>query len=472
MPAKLPSVSDTELIQRCRQGDESAYGQIVQRYQSLVCSVAYSRCGDLGMSEDLAQEAFIQAWKKLADLSDVSKFKSWICTIVRNLASRSKEKSVRNVATGAARLDAVVEPVSAATAPIERVISAEQEQLVWQAIAGIPENYREPMILFYREEQSVARVAAALDISQDAVKQRLSRGRKFLQEQLAATVQSTLENSKPSSAFAGAVLMGLTGANANTTTAAVATSVAGKTAAANAGFGSTFLAPIMNLPIIAWLCKVSFDESRSPQERKIVGQFLVTWVFALVPMAALMYASSFWLDKDLPPALRGLVIPIIMVLYCIPMVYSSRRMTKRIEQLRIEENTATPPRRIVAADEQRGSLTRLFLGSGLLVAIWPVLMSIYSGDWIGVSLLLVSAVGLSLTGARFVGKSPTRSFRAYGVSLGGIFLIGIAVLYFRNFNWSGSQSSHFLWSMGATQAMLITHLVLTTVAWKRVHGLG
>ena len=53
----------------------------------------------------------------------------------------------------------------------------------------IPENYREPLILFYREQQSVAEVAAALDVSPDAVKQRLSRGRQMLREQVASVVE-------------------------------------------------------------------------------------------------------------------------------------------------------------------------------------------------------------------------------------------------------------------------------------------
>ena len=75
MHIDVPPVSDSQLISLCRNGDETAYGQIVERYQSLVCSVAYNRCGDLAMSEDLAQEAFIQAWRKLGDRNDVTKFK-------------------------------------------------------------------------------------------------------------------------------------------------------------------------------------------------------------------------------------------------------------------------------------------------------------------------------------------------------------------------------------------------------------
>ena len=469
MPANLPPISDNEsdaeLILQCRNGNQLAYGQIVQRYQSLVCSVAYSRCGDLGISEDLAQEAFIQAWKKLADLSDVNKFKSWICTIVRNLASRSREKSNRNLATGAAQLDSVVEPASAANAPIDRVISAEQEQLVWQAIADIPENYREPMILFYREEQSVARVATALDISQDAVKQRLSRGRKFLQQQLAGTVAATLEKSKPSKAFAGAVLLGLSGTQAKTATAGVAATVAGKTAATSAGisgtsFSAMFLVPLMKLPILAWLIKTSLDESRSARERTLIVQLLI---FMLLVVIAI---SAFVIGMGLSPAL-------IMLLSCIPIWISSNWIGKRIEQIRIEENTVTSYRSIVSevgGQEQQGSVTSLFLGSGMLVAFWPALMSIYATEWISVGLLLVSAIGVSLIGARFCGSRPVRSFRVYALSLASISMIGVAVLYFRQFAWSDSLSNHTYWFIGATQAMIMTHVILTTIVWKRVFG--
>jgi len=233
-PIDLCSATDAELIQLCGQGDQSAYGQIVERYQSLVCSVAYNRCGDLALSEDLAQEAFILGWQKLVDLKDVSKFKAWICTIVRNLASRSSQRS-RHKTTRAADLDAVPDIAAKMESPVERAVSEEEEKLVWQALSDVPENYREPLILFYREGQSVARVAAALDLSEDAVKQRLSRGRNMLRQQIAATVEFALVNSKPAKAFTGAVLLGLSGATTKTAAAAGATVVS--TSVAKIGCG-------------------------------------------------------------------------------------------------------------------------------------------------------------------------------------------------------------------------------------------
>lgn len=469
MQANLSDISDSELIQQSRIGDEAAYGQIVQRYQSLVCSVAYNRCGDLAMSEDLAQEAFIQAWKRLTDLKDVNKFKSWICTIVRNLATRSREKSSRIVTTDAAQLDSIIEPASAGKDPSESAISAEQEQLLWNALVEIPESYREPMILFYREEQSVARVASALEISPDAVKQRLARGRKFLQEQLSATVETTLTTSKPSKAFTSAVLLGLSGAKARAA-AKAAGGVVAQSAATGTGWGGAFLLPIAHLPILAWLFKTSLNECRSPREHEMTVRHLVIWMLALIPMIAIMFGTIAWQLKVEPQALRGLIIPVIMAIYMVPMILSSRRLGKRIEQLRIQENTTTPPRALVADHAHRGGIELLFVGGGLLIGCWPTIMAILAADWISAGLLLVSTVAISLTATRFCGHDPIRSFRAFACSFGVISLIGIAVMFFRGATWEDRFSDHSLWCAGTLQAMVMTQAILSVVAWKRVYG--
>lgn len=85
----------------------------------------------------------------------------------------------------------------------------EEETILWRALGRIPENYRAPLILFYREHQSVERVAAALDLTEDAVKQRLARGRKLLTEEVTAFVAGALERSNPGKAFTLAVLAAL-----------------------------------------------------------------------------------------------------------------------------------------------------------------------------------------------------------------------------------------------------------------------
>src|SRR5947208_2913457 len=76
--------NDTDLVTASRAGDRDAFGEIVSRYQSLVCSVAYSATGGLAQSEDLAQETFVAAWKSLGHLNDPSRLRSWLCGIARN----------------------------------------------------------------------------------------------------------------------------------------------------------------------------------------------------------------------------------------------------------------------------------------------------------------------------------------------------------------------------------------------------
>ena len=66
----MQETSDIHLLELCLAGDRDAYGQLVARYQGLICSMAYSACGNVSRSEDLAQETFITAWKKLKDLRE------------------------------------------------------------------------------------------------------------------------------------------------------------------------------------------------------------------------------------------------------------------------------------------------------------------------------------------------------------------------------------------------------------------
>ena len=121
--------------------------------------------------------------------------------------------------------------------PPDQVISDEEKAILWRSLERIPEIYREPLVLFYREHQSIEAVAQDLGLSEDAVKQRLSRGRKLLQEQFLAFVAGALKQTSPGKAFTLGVIAALpllaTTAKAATVGTALAQhgSVAAKTTA-------------------------------------------------------------------------------------------------------------------------------------------------------------------------------------------------------------------------------------------------
>src|SRR5579872_6494080 len=81
----LTALIDGDLVGQSLSGSRDAFGQIVIRYQSLICSLAYSATGSLSQSEDLAQETFVSAWKHLAELKEPCKLRAWLCGIARNL---------------------------------------------------------------------------------------------------------------------------------------------------------------------------------------------------------------------------------------------------------------------------------------------------------------------------------------------------------------------------------------------------
>jgi RNA polymerase sigma factor (sigma-70 family) len=167
--------SDAQLVERSLTGDRDAFARIVQRYQSLVCSITYNATGSLSVSEDLAQETFFAAWQQLAALREPSQLRSWLCGIARFRVGKEFRLRGREPIHAAQPLDAIHDPASPEPSPPAQAVSREEEAILWRALERIPDTYREPLILFYREQQSVERVAAELELSEDAVKQRLSR---------------------------------------------------------------------------------------------------------------------------------------------------------------------------------------------------------------------------------------------------------------------------------------------------------
>ena len=214
---------ESDLVRAAQDGNQSAFGKLVERYQNLVTSIALSRTGDLQRSEDIAQQAFLVAWQKRSELRDPSRFGGWLRSIARNVTLNSNRKSSR-LDRSAQTLELQTEPRSMEL-PGDDMNKREQQELLWASLKHIPEDYREPLILFYREDQSVQQVADQLGLSVDAVKQRLVRGRAMLKSEVEQFVEDLLGSTKPSPSFASAVLATLPAAGAAAGSAAAKTGI-------------------------------------------------------------------------------------------------------------------------------------------------------------------------------------------------------------------------------------------------------
>ena len=230
-------LSDSELWGMVIANESPAFEVVVTRHQGVVSAVTYSILGDFSLSQDAAQETFWQAWRCREDLQERTKLAAWLCGIARNIALQWLKKTGGVHATSSLQGD-YLQPSNSDNDPVLNSISREESQLVWNTLSEIPESYRETLILYYRQNHSIQDVAMALDISVDAVKQRLHRGRELLRSQLTMTVEGILMRTQPSPVFtakvmAGAMALATSFKLVSGTASAAMTSVAAKSATAS-----------------------------------------------------------------------------------------------------------------------------------------------------------------------------------------------------------------------------------------------
>jgi RNA polymerase sigma-70 factor (ECF subfamily) len=163
--------TDHVLVDRARGGDELAFARLVDRHSRDALATALGLLGDRTEAEEAAQEAFCRAWQKLATLQDPAKFKLWVAGILYRLC--------RDVirAKGRAR-KALGALAPAAPQPDE------QAALVVDEAMELPDEYRDPIVLFYLHDMSIAELAEMLGITEENAKVRLHRARKMLRDRL------------------------------------------------------------------------------------------------------------------------------------------------------------------------------------------------------------------------------------------------------------------------------------------------
>ena len=287
--------NDAELVEQSLAGDLQAFGQIVARYQALVCALAYSATGSRSRSEDLAQETFLAAWQKLRDLHEPGRLCSWLCGIARNIILGDRRRLGRQPAHEAATLDTALELPSAEPLPSAQAVCNEEMAILWREVGRLPEIYREPLILFYRDHQSVEHVADALDLTSGAVMQRLTRGRRQLQERMLVFVESTLQRTNPGPQFTlqvQAAIPLLVGAGP-----AVALGNAAKGGAAAKGgllgFLLAWAAPLVGVFAAIGISWAEIAQAATKRERRFAARWtLVLWL-SVVGFLAALYSASY-----------------------------------------------------------------------------------------------------------------------------------------------------------------------------------
>lgn len=184
----------TTLVNKARNGDLAAYGEIVRRFQDMAVGYSYSLLGDFHLAEDAAQEAFIGAYLDLAKLRESAAFTSWF----RRIVFKYCDRIVRGKNLPLVPLDAVGELRSKENGPDALLEGRELQGQVSAAIQSLPEHQRLVVNLFYIGDHSHNEIATFLGTSVQMVKNRLYASRKRLKKELIDMARKKLQRQRPS----------------------------------------------------------------------------------------------------------------------------------------------------------------------------------------------------------------------------------------------------------------------------------
>src|SRR5215510_5159770 len=191
----IESANDHELLVAIRDGDESAFQEIVRRYRNPITNFIYRMLDDYDRSVELAQETFIRVYTSASRYQANYSFSTYIYRIATNLAiselrkrKRRKLVSLFSPYTNEDGETLEMDPPDQTTLQDEALIEDERRKAVSRAIKSLPEKYRAAVVLRDVEGLSYDRIAEVMNLSEGTVKSRINRARNLLKEKLSAYI--------------------------------------------------------------------------------------------------------------------------------------------------------------------------------------------------------------------------------------------------------------------------------------------
>lgn len=176
-------LSDADLVQRVLAGKREAFRFLVDGYRQSVYNLAYSILGSREDAQDVAQEAFLAAYRRLPDLRDRSKFGSWLFGTTRHLCYVVLRR--RRVVG----VQVPLEEVKALAAESRDPIREDRVTMAMEAMEDLPDKYKVLLRLKYLGGYSYQHIAEMMDLPEITVKSRLFEGRRMLRERVALLVR-------------------------------------------------------------------------------------------------------------------------------------------------------------------------------------------------------------------------------------------------------------------------------------------
>jgi RNA polymerase sigma-70 factor (ECF subfamily) len=177
---------DVQLMQRLAGDEDLALNELMARWRERVTAFLLRMVGDHATAMDLAQEAFVRLYSTRRSYKPTAAFSTYLFHIATNLARSHARWKGRHPTVPMTAEDGTLthDPTDSAPSPDEKAALRERTALVNQAIAALPADLRESLLLFAVEQMSHAEIATTLNCSAKAVEVRVYRARQALKEVL------------------------------------------------------------------------------------------------------------------------------------------------------------------------------------------------------------------------------------------------------------------------------------------------
>ncbi len=179
----MKRLTDEELVARVLSGEQEAFSLIVERYQNQIFSLAFRLGGDYDEARDMAQDAFLRIYQELRSFDPSRRFFPWMYRVAHNTCINALHKKPKPMAD----IDEIADFTPAEEglgSPEHNFEQKEQARLLREALAELPDQFREPIFLKYMEGLSYKEIAERLDLPVSTIETRLYRGRQMLQKLL------------------------------------------------------------------------------------------------------------------------------------------------------------------------------------------------------------------------------------------------------------------------------------------------
>ncbi|RRA49939.1 sigma-70 family RNA polymerase sigma factor [Acidipila sp. EB88] len=191
VPQAADDSSDAAIMLRVREGDDSGFTYLIEKYRKQIIYYMFRMCGNQAVAEELAQEVFLRVYRSRESYRAEAKFTTWLYRIATNLGvnyarDHKHEKAAQNVYLDQPDADTGTTPdvADSRLTAEQNLLRSERMLGIRQKVMSLPERQREAVLMHKYQEMDYREIGAVLKLSESATKSLLFRAYQTLREQL------------------------------------------------------------------------------------------------------------------------------------------------------------------------------------------------------------------------------------------------------------------------------------------------